>query len=299
MMAAHLASCRRAHPTQGDSQRAPDAQLALLPRETQIVLAVDLDRLRGQPVWKALSSVLARNAKPFLDAIAAGTGIEPVTQVHRIWIGLPGQRQPDGRFALLVEADPVDTVRAAAWLQKQGRGEMAIRFPSPRSVFIGKGAWAAPPTARTAHSAADDPQLRRLCERAAREHAIWFAALVPTDIRKTLMGQSRMADAGSLARVFGFLDDAGGLHAEVVGELTNTEDPPLLAHRLQAFHNQAKRDPDLLVAGLSPYLEALHVGAHDATVRAVLDLPDAQAGDVIERIEGLALTTRTKYSRAP
>jgi hypothetical protein len=43
----------------------------------------------------------------------------------------------------------------------------------------------------------------------------------------------------------------------------------------------------------------LHVEAHDASVRVVLDLPDAQVGDVLERTFALARTPRTKYSPAP
>lgn len=263
------------------------------------MLAVDLERLRGQPVWKTLSSALARNAKPFLDAIAAGTGIEPVAQLRRIWIALPAERQSDGRFLLLAETDQAGEARAADWLKTRPRGEMAVRFAGPREIVIGKGAWAAGTLPRRPHTAADNPELRRLCERAAGEHGIWLAAVVPTGVRQVLLGQDRLADVASLTRVFAFLDDARGLHAEAVGEFVNTSDPPLLAHRLQVLHNQAKRDPDLLVAGLSPYLEALHVGARDASVRAALDLPDSQANDVIEHIEALALTARTKYSRPP
>ena len=97
-----------------------------------------------------------------------------------------------------------------------------------------------------------------------------------------------------MVRVFGFVNDTAGLHAELVGEFGNTKDPPQVAHRLEILHNQAKRDPDMLVAGLSPYLQALHVNANDACIRIALDLPDAQAGDVVERIEALARTARTK-----
>jgi hypothetical protein len=275
------------------------AALGLLPEGTQIVLAIDLDRLRGQPVWKALSSALAKRAQPWLDALAAGTGIELVAQAHRIWIALPAERQADERFVLLAETDGLSPPRTEAWLRTRLHGQVGVLFPSPREVVISKGAWATGLLPRRPHSAADNPELRRLCERAAGEHGIWLAALVPMAVRKSLRGDDRVADVGSLTRIFGFLDDTRSLHAELVGEFANTADPPLLAHRLQVLYNQAKRDPNLLVAGLSPYLAALHVDARDASVRAALDLPDTQADDVIERIEALALATRTKYSQTP
>jgi hypothetical protein len=301
MVAACLAGCRPTAPFQAESGAVAGrlAALALLPEETQIVLSIDLARLRGQPVWKSSSSALAKHAQPWLDAITAGTGIEPVAQVHRIFIGLPAERQADGRFLLLAETDNLNPARVEAWLKTRSRGPMSVWFPGPRQVVIGKGAWAMGTLPRRPHSAADNPELRRLCERAAGEHGIWLAALVPMAVRTSLWGRDSTADVASLTRILGFLDDARGLHVELVGEFANTADPPLLAHRLQVLHNQAKRDPHLLVAGLSPYLAALRVEARDASVRAALDLPDPQADDVILRIEALALEARTKYSLAP
>jgi hypothetical protein len=295
-----LIGCRA--PTVKTNQPASLAGLSLLPEATQIVLALDLDRLRGQAIWKNLSPVLAKSAGAALDEIALGTGLEVPRQVHRLWIGLPAEPQVDGRFALVAETDPVNTVRATAWLGQRVHGELSVLLPNPRQVVISKGSWsetvAGLASAKLHRSAADNLELRRLCARAADQHAVWFAALVPTEIRRALM-DGRFADVASLARSYGFIDDGAGLNAQLVGEFGNSSDPPQVAHRLNVLHNQAKRNPDMLVAGISPYLEALHVEARQADLRVTLDLPDGQAADVIERIESLARTTRTKYSPAP
>lgn len=294
-----LAGCRRSLPVHDARPRADLDVLAFLPKQTEIVVSVDLDRLRGQQVWKAISPVLAKHAGPALDEIAAGTGLEATRQVHRIWVGLPGERQDDGRFVLLAETDPLDRARATAWLEKRAQGELTVLIPDPRRLVIAKGAWASGIATRLEHSAADNVELRRLCQRLAGASSLWVAALVPIEVRRALMDNARMSDVAALLRVSGSLGGAAGLHAELVGEFGNTADPPLLARRLKVLQNQAKRHPDMLVAGLSPYLEGLHVEVRDASVRVVLDLPDAQAGDVIERTFALARTPRTKYSPAP
>jgi hypothetical protein len=296
---AGLASCRRTQQLHIPGPRADLDALAFLPSETEIVVALDLDRLRSQPIWKAISPALAKHAGPSLDEIAAGTGLEATRQVHRVWIGLPGERQEDGRFVLLAETDPLDAARATAWLEKRAEGKLAIALPNPRQFLIAKGAWAGAAATRPARSAADNVELRRLCQRLPTESSLWIAALVPIAVRRALMESSKMSDVATLVRVSASLRDSAGLRAELVGEFGNTADPPLLAHRLKVLQNQAKRYPDMLVAGLSPYLEAVHVEANDASVRVVLDLPDAQAGDVIERTFALARTPRTKYSPAP
>lgn len=298
---ASLAACRDAGVRSDHGLDGPLAGLAWLPEETAIVLALDLDRLRGQPIWKTLSPTLAKHVGPALDGIAAGTGIELTRQAHRLWVGLPGQRQADGRFALVLESDPVDAARVETWIEKRAPGALSVRLANSRWLVISKGAWTqrmGGPHARP-RSAADNRELRRLCQRSAGQHALWVAALVPLAVRRALLDSAHFADVASLLRGYGFLDDTAGLHAELVGEFGNTNDPPLVAHRLNVLHNQGKRNPDMLVAGLSPYLEAVRVEARQAEIRITLDLPDAQSADVIEHIEALARTTRTKYSPAP
>ena len=294
MAVASLASCRRAilppEPEHADEL----AALTLLPAETQIVLSLDLDRLRSQPVWNTLSSVLAKHAGPAFDEIAAGIGLEPARQIHRLWVALPGERQTDGRFVLVADSEPMDTGRATTWLRRRAQDQLSVVLPTPKRIVVSKGAWANNTAMHPPRSAADNNELRQLCQRAAGAHSAWFAAIVPTALRHALTSDDRFRDVATMVRVFGFVNDTAGLHAEVVGEFGNTSDPPQIAHRLEILHNQAKRDPDMLVAGLSPYLQALHVNAHDAHIRIAIDLPNEQAGDVVERIEALARTARTK-----
>jgi hypothetical protein len=238
-----------------------------------------------------------------LDEITAGTGLEIMRQVRRTWIALPGEPQADGRFALLAETQAFDTTRVTTWLRKRAVGGLSVVVPSSHQIWIGKGAWSQPPgglpAGRREPGAADNVELARLCMRTAGEHSAWVAAIVPPALRHSLMEAGRSSEVAALVRVFGFLDDNAGLHVELVGEFANTADPREVAHRLQVFHNQAKRNPDMLVAGLSPYLEAMHVQAHDAQVRLALELPDAQLVDVVEHAEALARNARTKYSPAP
>lgn len=292
LAAAQLGACQRARAPVEDPTPAT-AVLALLPEDVAIVLGVDLDRLRAQPVWKTLSPLLAKLAGPQLDAIAAGTGIEPARQIHHLWVGLPGERQDDGRLIVVADTDPLDVARFSAWLARPGHGAFTLRLPSERRIVMAKGAWATPATS----PAAANPELRRLCQRAAGGHGLWFAALVPAPLRQTWLARGPFTDVAAMARVLGFLDDGAGLHAELVGEFANSADPAAVAHRLDVLHHQGKRNPDMLIAGLAPYLDALRVEARDARVRVTLDVPDGQTADLVERIEALALRPGTKYSR--
>lgn len=273
--------------------------LALVPPDTRIVLSLDLERLRGQPNGTTLLSALANDPRHWLGGLMARTGLDLPQQLRRVLVALPGERQSDSRFAVIADIDRLDESRVTTWLRKQMGQARATFVRDRRQVVVANGAWSQAmagltTTTKLPQSAADNPELRRLCERAADGHAFWFAAVVPASVRHDLVQQDRFPDAAAITRMFGFADLDAGVHAEIVAELSNTQDAVHLARRLTVFLNQAKRNPHMLVLGLAPYLEAVRLEARDARVRASLELPAAQVGEVIERIEALARGAWTK-----
>jgi hypothetical protein len=274
------------------------AVLQLVPTDAAMVLSLDLDRLRGQTVWTTLLSALARDTKPYLDGLAAGAGIDPTRQLHRLAIALPAERQHDDRLAFIADADIPDEARVTAWLRAR-LGQNASVSVRDHQIVIGLGAWKGPMSVldrarKLAASAADNAELRRLCARAAPDHGLWFAALVPAAVRRELIQEQRFPDVASITRVWGGVDLTRGARVECVAELSSTADAALLTRRLGVYLNQAKRHPDMLVRGLAPYLEALRLAADGARVRATLELSGEQLGEGIERIEALAHATWTK-----
>jgi hypothetical protein len=302
-------SCRRSTGEIAGETEAADADralpvLALVPPDARIVVSLDLERLRGQPGWTMLLSALAKDPRHWLGDFTGGTGLDLTQHLRRVLVALPGERQADNRFAVIADIDRLDEARVTTWLRKQLGPATVALVRDHRQLVIGHGAWGQgmaglASAAQLSPSAADSPELRRLCQRAADGHAFWFAAVVPASVRHDLVLQDRFPDAASIMRMSGFADlDAGlhgdGLHAEMTAELSNTRDAAHLARRLTVFLNQARRHPRMLVLGLAPYLEALRLEARDASVKASVELPVAQLGEVIERIEALARGAWTK-----
>jgi hypothetical protein len=257
-----------------------------------MVLSVDLERLRGRPAWRTVFPALAKNAKSFFAAFAAGAGLDVPQQLRRLLIALPAERQSDDRFVLIADTDALDEPRVTGWLRTRLSEKTSVLVRNKTQIVISRGAWGGP--AAALGSAADNPEWRRLCTRAALDHDLWFAALVPTPVRRALMQAPGFADVASVARVWGFINLDDGAHAEAVAELSGKADAEDLAHRLGVYLNQAKRHPDMLVRGLAPFLEALRLAFHDASVHATLDMSGPQLGECIERIEALAHAGGTK-----
>jgi hypothetical protein len=293
--------CRCVATTQENdpAARRTAAALALMPTDAEIMLSLDLERLRGQPAWTTVLSALTKNTRPFLDGFAAGTGLDLPRQLRRVLIALPAERQGDDRFALVADADALDEARVTTWLRARLGEKATVLVREQSQIVISQGAWSGTMAAlasspKLTPSAADRPELQRLYLRAALDHSLWFAAAMPAAVRRALMLEPRFSDVASIARVSGFINLHSGAYIEVVAELSNTADATALAHHLGVYLNQAKRHPELLVRGLAPYLEALRLAAHGARVHATLDIPAADMGDFIERIEALAHGTWTK-----
>jgi hypothetical protein len=303
-----VCACRRSPSERAGKDEPPAAErtaavLAQVPADAAMVLSLDLDRLRGQTAWATLLSTLAKGARPSLDGFAVGTRIDLTRQLHRVTIALPAGIQGDDRLALIADVDVPDEARATTWLRTRLGENTAVLVRGGNQIVMSQGAWkmdmsTLSSAGKLAVSAADTPELRRLCMRAAPDHSLWFAAVVPAAVRRNLMQEPRFPDVAAITRVWGSVDLAdglaGGARAELIAELSSTADASELAYRLGVYLNQAKRHPDMLVRGLAPYLEAVRLTAHDARVHATLDLSGTQLDECIERIEALAHATWTK-----
>ena len=287
-------SCHRRTPALGASEATDrmQAAMALIPAEAQLVLGADLDRLRAQSGWETVSPALIRTVKPLLKPFEDSTGVDLSRHLHQVVVALPAERQSDDRFVIIAEVEGLDEQRLLEQVRARLGGGATLEMRAHQPLVIRRGVWAK--TSAATATLDGNSEMRRLCERSAAGHGVWFAAVVPTSVRRKLMQNSPFADVASMARISGHVDLHSGLAAEVAGELMTAADASDLVHRLSVYLNQMKRHPDMLVWGLAPIWDAVHLSVDDATVHARLDLPMAQLGDYVERFESLAHGGRTK-----
>ena len=293
---ASLPGCRRALPGRGEPHQpvAPwlHASLALVPAEARIVVALDLERVRGSPIGKELAAGAGKLAGQLFEAFATGTGIDLVEKARQVLVAVPGERLEDGRFVVVATFDGLDPTRASIWLRERQDATSTAFVQGSDRLVIAKGAWAAQVSTLAkgqgfTASAEDDPEFHRLCLRAAHDHVFWFAAVVPPALRHRLGDDIRLPDAASVMRLQGSVSLGSDLRGEALAELSNAPDARSLAHRLNAYLSAAKRHPDVLAQGLAPYLEAVRLAARGPDVHASLELPASQAADLAARIADL------------
>ena len=152
------------------------------------------------------------------------TGFDPLKQLTSLTVAFPEDARGSGDFGLVLRADRFDEARLVAYardeLQKNGddlvatkRGRLTLwsskRDPTRRRLLHrrrtrsrwARAAWGdahgrSRGQDQPGDSAATNLELVRLVERAAGTHAIWGAAIVPAETRRTLAAQPGLGRRG-------------------------------------------------------------------------------------------------------
>ena len=215
----------------------------------------------------------------------------PGCQLVVLWEGHAWQREkPRGlldRLRALPAWQEAWNPRHDAWLEKtagaafslSAQGETPLLFlgkVDDRVVVVPKG-----PTCQDTQ-----PELARMLLPRNAGTLLRFAAALPPSLREEL-GRGKVAHAIALAailRVSGSLDWREKPCLSLRFELSNTPAARELALALEAYRQEAKQHPDLLLLGLGPHLESLSIEAKQAVVSVTLTLANDEAMDLLDEL---------------
>jgi hypothetical protein len=304
---------------------ARDPTLAELPVETRVVVSVDLARIRRAPLWTRLAALAEEDPadrariETMTVRTGLGTPLDPLRQVGRILAAFPDSARTGGQFALVIDGQAFDEKRLVAYAreeaaargvridasQRAGRRMWVGNGPERTGGFfvgtsrfvLGGGGWAELMAGLSAGSprqpsAADNEELARLCARIDRARGVWFAAIIPLDVRRMLLDDPHHDSAASVTRLAAAIDLEPGLKVDIVADLSNAADARVLARRIQDSAREAKRNAQVLMLGLAPYLDALSARADGPSLRVELSLTAPQVRDLLDRLVGLVRMAR-------
>jgi hypothetical protein len=286
-----------------------------------MVVSVDMTRLRSSPAAAKLSALATQSPddKKLLDEFTARTGLDPMRQIASLTLAVPEEARAKGELGLLVRAERLDEARLVAYvrdqLQKSGDDlvatphgkyvlwsakhdpDVAGFFVDDKTFALGGGGWAPriadlAETARPGDSAATNLDLTRLCERAAGGHGIWAATIVPESTRRTLAADPQLASAASVITLSAGIDLGKGLDVLVIADLTTAAEARTLAAKATEALRDAKRNAQVLMLGLGPYLDGVTARAADKTFELKAGLGEAAMDDLIVRLQGLLSLAR-------
>ncbi len=318
---AAAASCRGGCRRAEDRAATVEGRLALFPAATRIVAAIDVAKLRASPAAAKLVAEAQQSPADLheIEEFARRTGFDPLRQLVSVTVAFPEEARAHGEFGLILRAEALDETRLVAYVrdQLQKTGDDLVATPHGRftlwsarhdpevvgffidahSFALGAGGWGPrmadlAETARPGDSAATNIDLVRLVERAAGAHAIWGAAIVPEGTRKTLAADSQFADAAAIMTLSLGIDLGKGLEADLLADVATAGEAASLASSVTQSLRDAKRNAQVLMLGLGPYLDGVSARAADHTfeLRAVLGEPGFD--DLLARLGGLLALAR-------
>jgi hypothetical protein len=313
---ATLGSCRGGCKRGDDRAATVAGRLALFPVGTKVVAAIDAARLRGSPAAAKLAAQAQQNPddQHEIEDFARRTGFDPLKQLGSITVAFPEEARARGEVGMVLRADDLDEARLVAYardqLQKSGddlvsrahgrftlwsskRDPDMVGFFIDRQTFaLGAGGWGEKmadlaESARPVDSAATDVDLTNLVERAAGTHALWAAAIVPESTRKSLTADPRFTDAAAILTLSAGIDLAKGLDGVLLADLATAAEAKSLALKVTESLRDAKRNPQVLMLGLGPYLDGVAATATDHAFELHATLNEAALDDLLNRLGGL------------
>jgi hypothetical protein len=313
---AALGSCRGGCHRGDDRAATVEGRLALFPVTTKVVAAIDVAKLRASPAAAKLAEKAQQDQadQHEIEEFAHRTGFDPLTQLMSVTAAFPEEARAHGEFGVVIRGEHFDEARLVAYardeLQKTGDDLVATphgRFTlwasrsdptvagfliDAQTFVLGAGGWGPKmadlaENARPVDSAATDVDLVNLVERAAGTHALWAAAIVPESTRKSLSADPHFADAASIMTLSAGADLGKGLEAQLLADLATAAEAKSLALKVTESLRDAKRNPQVLMLGLGPYLDGVTATAKDRAFELHATLNEPAFDDLLARLGGL------------
>jgi hypothetical protein len=317
-------ACRGGCAGPSDPAATVQGRIALLPEPVRVVVSIDVAKLRGSPIAAKLAALGKEDpaGDRQLEEFKRRTGLDPLAQLDSVLVGFPEDARERGELALVLRAQHLDQARLVAYvrdeLQKKGDDLVSVPhgrftlwssrakpdlggfFVDERTFVLGAGGWAPrlADLAETAHpgdSAATNIDLTRLTERAA-DHAIWAVAIVPEATRRMLEGDPQSRAAASLANLVVGLDLGRGLDAVVTGDVATAADAQGLAAKMEETLRDAKKNAQVLMLGLGPYLDGVTARAVDKRFEIRASLGETQVSDLLARLSAYLSLVRQGHA---
>jgi hypothetical protein len=299
--------------TSGTGAAKEDMQLA--PREADIVFMANVTRMRNTQMFRKLLDVRDSDpsSKKDFDEFVQKCGLDPFKQIDSVFVAFPQGGGTTKEFAAVLRGtfDEQKLVACAKDQAKKDGTELTssdyngkklytdskqqqafATFLDAKTVAIGGKEWIKKVVDAAARkepglSAKDNEVLMGLVKRAKTSDAIWGAGLVPQSTRDALKADPHLSAAGSIKDMFGSVDFASGVAADINVDTGGENDAKELAAKATAQLMETKKSPQLMMMGLGSFLDGVKIDSKGATFHVAMAFNQQQVDDLITRIKGL------------
>lgn len=308
-----LAGCAQSCQKTSGTRAAKD-DLALSPRETDILFMANVAQARGTYLWKKLIEARDKDseAKGKYDEFVKKCGFDPLQQIDSIFVALPQNTDTTREFALFLRGtfpgqSLIGCLRTTAKESQKdvtesdynghklytiaGQDGVFTLLDNKIGVLAGKG-WINKvvdlhDNRVPGQGAKDHKEIADLMRRARTNDALWGVGLVPPTVTERLKQNPQLGSASTMKSVIGSLALKSGLGLYLTLDLASPQDAGELAKKVNDQLAAARKEPRVQMMGLAHYFDAVKVNAAEAAFSVQVDLNPQQVDDLSTRLSGL------------
>lgn len=309
VLALSLPACKS---TSGSGAAKED--LALVPKDTDIVLMANVKRMRNTAMWRKILDVRDSDpqAKKDYDEFVQKCALDPFKQIDSVFVAFPQGGGEQKEFAAILrgqfnEQKLVDCAKEQA--KKDGRdvtttdyngkklytdnqkAEAWATFLDSKTAVVGGKEWIKKVVdlagKKDGESAKNNAELSALLKRARTSDALWGAGLVPQSTRDSFKNDPRLSSASSMKDIFGSVDFASGVTSELNVDTGSEADAKDLSAKATAQLADIRKSPQFMMMGLAQYLDGIKIDNKAATFHLSINYNQQQVDDLINRVKGL------------
>jgi hypothetical protein len=288
--------------------------LALVPKESQIVLMANVARMRNTAMWRKLLDIRDNDpqAKKDYEDFVQKCGLDPFKQIDSAFVAFPQGGGAEKEFAAILrgqfnETKLVECAKNQA--KKEGRelatseyngkklytdnqkGEAYATFLDGKTAVVGGKEWVKKvidlAAGKGGESAKANAELAAVMKRTKTSDALWGAGLVPQTTRDQFKNDPRLSSASSMKDIFGSVDFASGVNADLNVDTGSEADAKDLSAKATAQLAEIRKSPQFMMMGLAQYLDGLKIDSKGATFHLAIVYNQQQVDDLINRVKGL------------
>jgi len=293
--------------------------LALVPHDAQVVVGVNIARMRGTAMWKKMMDLALSNEKSKKDyeefnkaCVDVGSADGP----ESIFVALPDMTSggKDGAVIIRLKSamDDAKMTKCGEFISAKNNEKLVTTDYNGKKIYnggsggadkgglvlidgktlaFGSGNWIKKVIdiagGKEKTSAKNNEALVALVKRAKTSDAIWAAGLVPEAARAGLKGNPMMAPMASMKSALGSLDFASGLAIDANLDLGSDADAKAINDMATAQLAEAKKNPQVMMLGVASMLDPVKTEAKGSAFHFSVSYNQQQVDEMVGRFQGL------------
>ena len=290
--------------------------LALIPRDADVVLMVNLTQARDSALWKKAVDKVNTDpkAKKDYDDFVKKCSFDPMKEVDSVFLAFPQNVAEQKEFAVLIKGkfSPETVINCMKLTAKEknetitetdyngtklygqeGKQPTFLAALGKRGVAVGGKEWIKHIVDLNAgkgaiQSAKENAPLVDLIKRTRTSDALWWAGIVPPSLVDKMGSNPQMAPIKSLKSVSGSVDPSKGVNLAAYLDLGSDADATALKTLATEQITKLKTTPAVQMMGMSPFIDTITVDAKKNTFLLTINMNQQQVDDLTTRVAGMA-----------